>query len=103
MTTKGAAVSRRVVYEPRSSFQIRSILTLAVLSNYLNGAGRSGGPQSPRGLCEATASTPRRPVRAGHMWGRVILTAVIVVLVAIWLAAIWFMLTGGLPFWFKLG
>jgi hypothetical protein len=35
---------------------------------------------------------------AGHMWGRVILTAVIVVLVAIWLAAIWLVLTGSPPF-----
>jgi hypothetical protein len=37
------------------------------------------------------------------MWGRVILTAVIVVLVAVWLAAIWFVLTGPTPSWFKLG
>ena len=32
------------------------------------------------------------------MWGWAILTAVIVVLVALWLAAIWLLLTGSLPF-----
>jgi hypothetical protein len=46
---------------------------------------------------------PEAAGTGGDMWGRVILTAVIVVLVAIWLAAIWFVLTGSpTPFWSKL-